>query len=216
MKSNRRCRRRSPLCVLLLAFTALSFPALALSTVNLPLSCAAALAPDGKCLEVAYQYIPGRPGLRIATPFGVWTLWEELSDTSSVRVCPADIPSGTLCPVARITVLKTQANSESPTAHPVRISWLPPTKTVDETALPAGEIIGYSLSWKVPPTSVATEIKLGNVTEYLFRAPAAEICFAVAAEGKSAFSDASPWVCVTPGQKKIVPMPPSEVRIILE
>lgn len=193
-------------------------PASASAVPNLPLSCAGPLGGDGKCPEASYQFIPGRNGLRVATPSGVWMLWEELNDQSSVRVCPSDIPSGTLCPVARVTVPKVQASGDTgaPSTYPVKITWVAPTQAVDGAALPAGEIVGYKLSWRVPPTSLPTEISLGNVTEYSFRAPGSEICFAIAAEGKSAFSDASPWVCVTPGRAKIVPLPPQEVRIIIE
>lgn len=190
----------------------------AFSVPNLPLSCGAPLGTDLKCPEASYQYVPGRNGLLIATPSGVWTKWENLNDQSLVRVCPTDMAAGSPCPVARVTVPRVQAASEgsAPATYPVRILWTPPSQAVGNVPLPAGEIVGYSLSWRVPPTSIPTEIKLGNVTEYLFQAPGSEICFALAAEGKSAFSDASPWVCVTPGQRKLVPLPPSEVRIILE
>lgn len=203
---------------LLFILVTLLFSIPVLGVPNLPLSCSGPLAADGRCPETSYQYVGGKPGLRVATPSGVWELWENLSDTSPVRVCPADITPGTLCAVARVTVPRVQASLASGPAptHPVRITWVPPTQAVDGTPLPAGEILGYTVSWRLPPNGVGTPIKVGNVTEYRFAAPPTEICFGVEVEGKSALSDSTPWVCVTPGARKLTPLPPSEVRVILE
>lgn len=185
---------------------------------NLPLSCNGPLGPDFKCSETSYQYIPGRTGLRVATPSGVWTLWESMTDATLVRVCPQDIQPQSRCTVNRITVPRAQAASDPvATSVALRIRWTAPTRDTAGAVLPAGEVVGYKLSWKLPPSGLWTDIRLGTVENYVFNGTrGSQICFTIAAEGKAAFSDASNEVCVVPGVTPIKPAVPSELTVTEE
>lgn len=181
------------------------------ATPNLPLSCKAALGSDKKCAEANYQYVPGKSGLLIATPSGVWSPWETLSASDDVRVCPRDITPGTACPVNRITVDKSLAAVEIPAPANVRITYRWDAVTLDDKGalLPPGEIVGYQLTWWMHTTpSQMQTINTGNVTSFTLTAPQGVVCAALVAEGKSAVSDSTSNLCLDPVAKVIKPASP--------
>jgi hypothetical protein len=200
-------------CVLYLAAVfAVVASAQVFAEVNLPLVCAGTIA-SGKCSVTTLNVDYGADGKYVATPSGVWTLWEDLDATDQVRVCPSDLPAPSVCPVARATVLK----SEAATAYTgpkfnVTYTWQAPTKMSDESPLDPASIVGYQINWwtATAPDNVH-RAATGNVTTYSIALPAEQVCATLQTISSTANSDPTPQVCIAPKPK--TPGAPSNVTV---
>lgn len=99
----------------------------------------------------------------------------------------------------------------APTTTRIKYTWKAPTLDANGQALPAGEIVGYQFTWWPDgATGDTTVLDLGNVLEFTLTAPRKKICAALTVEGKAAFSDSTPTLCVdptVPAPVKITPGP---------
>lgn len=192
----------------------LVLPGVASAITNLPLSCKAALEADKRCAEANFQYVPGKAGLLIATPEGVWTEWTALQPSTNIRVCPADIAPGTACPGARVTVPKSAAAADLGQAVTwfVRASWTAPTTWDDGTAMPASEIIGYLIRWVDQETGEQYEQPIGaGVTSQQLTVKGNRLCFQMQTRGKESYSLETEKVCITANARK--PGAPANVTV---
>lgn len=184
----------------------------AYAEVNLPLVCAGTIV-NSKCSVTTLNIDYGADGKYVATPSGVWTLWDNLDATDQVRVCPSDLPAPSICTVARVTVLKSEAATAytGPTFG-VTYSWQAPTKMSDETPLDPTTIVGYQINWW---TAAAPDnlhrAATGNVTTFSLALPAEQVCATLQTISATANSDPTAQVCIAPRPK--TPGAPSNVTV---
>jgi len=198
------------------ALLLLAAPIAVHATVNMPLVCPIAVV-SGKCNVASTPVQPGKNGLYVATPEGVWKEWSTLTATSLVRVCPSDVAPGTVCPVSRISVTKAQAAIDSTWA--AVYTWVPPTLDTKGATLPSGEVTGYIFSWRYFVDSTFTDVNLGAVTSYRLAGLLPKVvCAKLVAKGKSNNSDPTIEWCIDPQAPTtaITPGVPKDFRGVKE
>lgn len=184
---------------------------------NLPLSCKTQSNP---CPVSDYQYVPGRDGLLMITPENTWRPWEAIPANGAVRVCPQDILTGTTsCPVGRVTITKAEAATAVVTPVPtdptatfaVKVTWTPPTKNADGSALADTDIAGYGISWKRDGDTEYRVVNVGRVTEYTLLVPKAQVCVHLHTIAVGNNSMPTTDICIEP--KVSMPGAPANVTV---
>lgn len=181
------------------------------AATNLPIVCTGTVVGTTCSTSTTATTAYGAAGKVFATPSGAWKEWSKIGVGETVRVCPSDVTPGVVCPVNRISVVKTLAAVTPPvTSWNIAYVWTPPTQSTDGIGLPAGEITGYILQWHYYVDDTLVEVQLGNVLNYtLQNLNRKVVCARLIAVGKSGTSEPTAELCIDPPAQVIVPKPPA-------
>lgn len=185
-------------------------------------------ACDGKTNCSNWHYaLPSNDKVYLVNGGVIFKLGSKILPTDKLQQCKLPVEVGKYSGCYDATGVRQIVNVEKrtlawpstdtpPSTVRIKYTWKAPTLDDKNQPLAADEIVGYEMTWW-PESSPgqSTVLKLGKVLEFTLTAPRGKICAALVVQGKAAYSDSTPNLCLdptVPAPVKITPGPAVEFK----